>query len=106
MEKMCNIQGNNLSFAGTVAASFIGSALAITAAVGVGMVAAKKMKGSFIRNFAAVFVAGNVNAPAGDLDDLWDGEGEDGDSPEDIIGDISGVDAKDDFDVVDFIPED
>ena len=86
MENMNNLQGNGLSFGQTVAASFIGSALAITVATGVGIIVANKMKGKLLNDV--------TNSLAADLCDL-DGPG---------AGGIGGVDINGNLDVVDFIP--
>ena len=110
MENTNNLQEKGLDFGVTVAASFIGCTLAITAAVGVGIVAAKKMKGNFIVGLANVLVANDIHDIDNDMDDVRDDAHEDGVSPVDVVDDIDSiggmgmVHVSDDIADDDFIP--
>ena len=112
MERTDNIhdcsQDNSLGFVAIAVAAVVGTALAITAAVGAGMAAIKKGNGGFISNFAKAFVEGEMNTSKDnvDVENNWDSTGinEDEDvdeinpdntNPDDIAHDMDNDDCID-----------
>lgn len=99
MDYTKNFGGNDFSDGANSAAAIVGSVLAIAAVVGIGIYAAKKMKGKLIGKVAEVMFESNADESDDGMEDEINEESDDS-----LIDDVDKVIDIDEIDGVDLMP--